>query len=117
MITPEDRARVRESVKQELEAQRAREAAQAIRFAKVNAFLATLAPMVAGRARKSLERTMRWRTVYATRFEMIERLIIEGATVEGEKLQRNDGSFYDREALTSFGLAYARYLKADDPFH
>lgn len=89
----------------------AREAAKAARYVRLNAFLDTLPPMKAGRARKSLERTMRWdQTVIEARHAAIERLIDEGATLEGVRLRREGGSFYDQEALTSYGLEYAAHL-------
>lgn len=91
----------------------AREAAKVARFARLRAFLDTLPPLKAGRARKSLERTMRWDgSIIEARHAAIERLIDGGATLNGTRLGRGGGSFYDQEALTSYGLEYAAHLTA-----
>ena len=82
---------------------------------RLDQFLATLQPMKAGRARKSLERYTRINGANAaTRAAHLERLTREGWRVASDGRLRHPEreSFFTPDAWTSYGMEYAAYLTA-----
>ena len=85
----------------------------------MESFLATLSPMQAGRARKSLALQVRVNgQQFMTRAALIEDRIASGARVtlhkNGERvLMQLDGVFLDTRNATAFGLDYASYLASE----
>lgn len=79
-------------------------------------FLATLSPMMAGRARKSLEMQVRVNGAsFLTRGVMIADRVSQGGVVtlrkNGERvLVLPSGVFLDERNATAFGLDYASWL-------
>lgn len=76
-------------------------------------FLGTLSPMRAGKARKTLEITMRYRGEFMTRAQIAEKCIKElGGTLnqEGTRINFSDGSYLPGETVTATTIQYAQFL-------
>jgi len=73
-------------------------------------------PMSNGQARKALEVSIRFRGNVTTRKGMVESLVADGWTVQGEgkdkQLAGPDGAFFDARDVTATGLRYAEHLTA-----
>jgi hypothetical protein len=87
----------------------------------LSAFLATLTPMRAAKAKSALEMMVRnnGQSRLIARQELVERCMKEGYQVtlrkNGERvLMSPDGSFYDTRNITATGLDYATFISESD---
>jgi len=93
-------------------------AAGKAQMATLEAFLATLSPVMAGRARKSLEKQVRTADGIMRRSQFVEALNAKGYMLRTSSLGElrlyapDDVTFYDAFPLTTFGLSYAKFLGA-----
>ena len=79
---------------------------------RLDAYLATLKPLEAGRQRKSLERLVRSSHGILARFALVERKLADGWTLDGDGLRSPCGEYWlGADGLTSYGIAFARWLE------
>ena len=79
---------------------------------RLDRYLATLPAMAAGKQRKSLEKLVRSSEGIISRHALIESKIAKGWRVSGDFLESPCGEYFLGAAgITTFGLAYARWLQ------